>query len=138
MRWYLSKRHQDPAFELPSRRQPEIEPPQQGPEGILALQRSAGNQAVQKLMPHREGDPIPEDERRNLEAGFGRDLSNVRIHRDQEAATEEGATAFTTCRRCCQRERSARHAAAARAGSTAICFKVDADVLAHPRQFRHQ
>jgi len=65
---------------------------------MLALQRSAGNQAVQKLLPQREGDPIPDEERGKLEAAFGRDLSEIRIHRDQSAASCQSATAFTSGR----------------------------------------
>lgn len=96
MRWHVGKRPQEPVFEF--RTHPEPEPPQQKPEGILALQRSSGNQSVQKSIPQRVGDAIPEGERQQLEGAFGRDLSEVRIHRNQEAAAEQGATAFTSGR----------------------------------------
>lgn len=98
MRWHMGKRPPEPAFDPHTHRDSEPESPQQNPEGHLALQRSSGNQAVQKLMPQREGDPIPEAELQNLEAAFGRDLSAVRIHRDQEEAPDHGATAFTSGR----------------------------------------
>jgi outer membrane protein OmpA-like peptidoglycan-associated protein len=100
--WHASRRSQDWAHEPPSPQKPESEPlPPQKLDGILALQRSIGNQAVQKLLPHAEGEPLPAGERQDLEAAFGKDLSEVRVHRDQEAAdlaAAAGAKAFTTGR----------------------------------------
>ena len=68
---------------------------------MLALQRTVGNRAVQKLLPRTEGEPIPPGEREKLETALGADLSEARVHRDQEAgelADEVDATAFTAGR----------------------------------------
>ncbi len=101
MRWHASKRPQEPALEPASHRAEETEAAPQKADGILALQRSAGNQAVQKLLPQAQGESIPEEARARLEPAFGRDLSEVRIHRDPvsgELAQQAGAVAFTAGR----------------------------------------
>src|SRR5207244_2097840 len=70
-------------------------------EPLLAMQRSVGNQATQKLVPHDRGEPIPHAERDKLESGFGADLSDVRVHRNEQAADlalREGADALTVGR----------------------------------------
>jgi hypothetical protein len=67
---------------------------------LLELQRSAGNRAVQQLLP-QSGESIPQPQAQKLGAAFGKDLSQVRIHHDAEAAelaSEAGANAFTTGR----------------------------------------
>ena len=68
---------------------------------LLTIQQSFGNQATQKLVLHDRGEPIPQAERDKLESGFGADLSDVRVHRNQEAADlalQEGADALTVGR----------------------------------------
>ncbi len=68
---------------------------------ILALQRSVGNQTVQKMMSQSGNEPIAERQQKELEAAFGADLSEVRIHRDQDAAeltADAEAKALTTGR----------------------------------------
>lgn len=100
MNWWRSKRPQevpDPG----THGIPETESPAPKPNPILSMQRTAGNRAVQKLLPQSEGEPIAEGERRDLESSFGQDLGEVRIHRDSQAAelaAGAGANAFTTGR----------------------------------------
>jgi len=101
VRWHASKRPPEPAMEPASHRTEETGPAPKKADGILALQRSAGNQAVQKLLPQTPGEPIPEGDRARLESAFGRELNEVRIHRDQvsgELAQQAGADAFTAGR----------------------------------------
>ena len=53
------------------------------------------------MLEQTRGDAIPEGERKELEAGFGQDLSEVRVHRDEAAgglAAGAEASAFTTGR----------------------------------------
>ncbi len=67
---------------------------------VLALQRRAGNAAVVQLLADDEekspvydvvgrggGSPIPDVTRSRMEAGFGADFSQVRIHTDAAAAS---------------------------------------------------
>lgn len=98
--WRASKRPEDHALEPQAQQHPENKAaPKQDP--ILALQRAIGNRAVQKMLPRSEGEPIAEDQRVELENAFRQDLSEVRIHRDENAgqlAADAGANAFTTGR----------------------------------------
>src|SRR5215469_12717459 len=100
--WRASKRPQERAPEFAPHQKQEGEPvPPQKQDGILALQRSVGNRAVQKLLPQTEGEPIAEQPRQKLETAFGKDLSEVRLHRDPESAelaTQAGANALTAGR----------------------------------------
>jgi len=67
---------------------------------LLELQRSVGNRAVQQMVP-QSGESIPQPQAQKLGAAFGKDLSDVRVHHDAEAAelsSEVGANAFTTGR----------------------------------------
>jgi hypothetical protein len=90
--------------------------PSQDP--ISQLQRTIGNQAVQRLIAQREpdanaaaedlgariantngGQPLQADFQRSLESKLNTDLSNVRVHTDGRADTlarEVNATAFTS------------------------------------------
>jgi outer membrane protein OmpA-like peptidoglycan-associated protein len=100
--WRFGKRPEETIPDLkPYRREePESLSPRRE-DRILALQRSVGNQAVKKMVPQAEGEAIPEGDRQNLEASFGADLSEVRLHRDQQAAeltADAQANAFTTGR----------------------------------------
>ena len=102
MSWFrTNKRFPDSAVDIDPARKPESETaPAQEREPLLSLQRSAGNQAVQKMLQSR-GEPIPEAERKQLEGSFGQDLGDLRIHRDREAAelaAGADASAFTTGR----------------------------------------
>ena len=100
--WRAGKRPEETAPEPePQHRLEEQSGQPRKEDRILSLQRSVGNQAVQKLLPQSEGEPIADRERQELEAAFGRDLSEIRIHRDAEAvelAADAGANAFTTGR----------------------------------------
>lgn len=101
MRWHASKRPAEPAPEATPHRAEEIGPATQKAGGILALQRSIGNRAVQQVLPQTPGESIPEEDRARLELAFGRELSEARIHRDQdsgELAQQLGAVAFTAGR----------------------------------------
>jgi hypothetical protein len=73
-----------------------------GTSHVLALQRSAGNAAVAQLLREDEqeeeqssvhdvvgnggGQPLPDAARTKMEASFGQDFSQVRIHTDAGAA----------------------------------------------------
>ena len=103
MNWRRASKSPEEAVPEPElHHSPANEPvPPRKEDRLLALQRSVGNRAVQKLLPHAEGEPIPPEEREKLETAFGADLSEARVHRDQEAgelADEADATAFTAGR----------------------------------------
>jgi outer membrane protein OmpA-like peptidoglycan-associated protein len=102
LNWFRSsKRPQDHALDPEFAHQPDQVIPLQKEDPILSLQRSAGNQAVQKLLERARGQPIPEGDRTEMEAAFGQDLGDVRIHRDEAAgdlAAGLDASAFTTGR----------------------------------------
>ena len=53
-------------------------------DDILALQRSAGNQAAGRLLQH-SGQPLDERTRAFMESRFGADFSQVRVHTDSDA-----------------------------------------------------
>lgn len=99
MSWFRSsKRPEDRALDPDFGYKPERETVSPRKEDrVLSLQR---NQSVQKHV-HAEGSPIPEAERNQMEAAFGQDLSEVRVHRDEDAAdltAGASASAFTTGR----------------------------------------
>jgi len=65
---------------------------------ILALQRTAGNRAVNQLLQPGSGMPLSPDVRSFMEARFNYDFSQVRIHTDGRAAAFSralGAQAYT-------------------------------------------
>jgi hypothetical protein len=100
--WRANKRREEAAPEPELHRRPTNEPvPPRKEDPLLALQRSVGNRAVQKLLPHAEGEPIPTAEREKLETAFGADLSEVRVHRNGDAgelAGDADANALTAGR----------------------------------------
>ena len=103
MRWIRSsKRPDDRPLDLdPAHHADRETVPLPKEDRILSLQRTAGNQAVQKLLQHSGGESIPEGERKDMEAAFGTDLNEVRIHRGEDAAelaAGADASAFTTGR----------------------------------------
>jgi hypothetical protein len=61
------------------------------------LQSTIGNQAVQRLL-FGPGEPLSRDARAAMESRFGYDLSEVRIHPNDQSATDVGAKAFTNGR----------------------------------------
>ena len=73
---------------------------------LLALQRNAGNRAVNRLLdadsgkpPSDAGEPLDESTRVVMETRFGRDFGSVRIHASGEAARttrDFSAHAYTT------------------------------------------
>jgi Domain of unknown function (DUF4157) len=69
------------------------------PEAWLALQQAIGNNAVGGLVARRrEGQTLPPDTRHDMEAAFGRDFGQVRLHSGPEvdqAAEGLQAAAFT-------------------------------------------
>jgi outer membrane protein OmpA-like peptidoglycan-associated protein len=99
--WYAGKRPVDPVVEPAGHSNLENEPlPARKEDRLLALQGRTGAHTPQEKHPS-SGDPLEEHERTRLEAAFGEDLSEVRIHRDEaagELATEADASAFTTGR----------------------------------------
>ena len=100
MNWWRNRRPQE-AIEPAANHTAETETSAAKPDPILAMQRTVGNRAVQRLLPRSEGEPIAEGERGPLESAFGQDLGEVRIHRDDEAAdlaAAADANAFTVGR----------------------------------------
>jgi hypothetical protein len=70
-------------------------------DAIMALQRGAGNRAVGRLLGGGSGWPLDPAAREEMEARFGADFSDVRLHRDEtaaKAALAAGARAITTGR----------------------------------------
>ena len=70
---------------------------------VLGLQRAAGNEAVshwlvREPLPGGEGAPLPADARTDLEARFGYDLREVRVHVGSQTAAATGAKAVTSGR----------------------------------------
>ncbi|MBP2324825.1 hypothetical protein JOF56_005210 [Kibdelosporangium banguiense] len=72
------------------------------PEGIFALQRAIGNEAVAGMVQsvlNSSGRPLDEPVRQDMEARLGADFSDVRLHTGaaaQRSATEIGARAYTS------------------------------------------
>jgi hypothetical protein len=100
-RWRASKRPDDHALEPEARHDPQSKAASQKQNPVLTLHRAVGNQALQKMLPHSEGEPIADSERLTLETAFGQDLSQVRIHRDEDGAelnAHAGANALATGR----------------------------------------
>jgi len=72
-------------------------------QGLLDLQRSAGNAAVQRLITGpgifgKGGVPLAPDVRNRMESTLGGDLGRVRVHTDERSARSAdalGASAFT-------------------------------------------
>jgi Domain of unknown function (DUF4157) len=72
-----------------------------GPEGVLGLQRVAGNAGVTSLMEEERspvhdvissgGRPLEPDVRADMEGRLGHDFSDVRVHDDSAAATSAKA-----------------------------------------------
>jgi hypothetical protein len=70
-----------------------------GHDKIMGLQRDAGNQAVSKLLVGSSGRPLDPGTREEMEAKFGADFGDVRIHNDAaaaETALNVGARAITS------------------------------------------
>lgn len=69
---------------------------------LLALQRSAGNSAVNNMIPSLGGgSSLPKELRSEMEQRFGEDFSKVRVHTGKDAAAstrEMGARAYTVGR----------------------------------------
>src|SRR5580700_5259428 len=70
-------------------------------DSILALQRMAGNRAVTDLLKRSSGRPLDADTRVEMEAKFGEDFRDVRVHAGGAAAASASllnANAFTAGR----------------------------------------
>jgi outer membrane protein OmpA-like peptidoglycan-associated protein len=97
VRWWRSGRNRDdpgPEPEPARRTERDAASPQKH-DGVLSLQRTFGNQAVQRLVPQEIGEPIEETDRAALESSFGQDLGDVRVHRDDAAAAVAAAADAT-------------------------------------------
>ena len=100
--WRANKRPESPISDPGVRH--EVEPdslPPRKEDRILSLQRSVGNMAVRGSLRSDADERIPVADRIKFESAFGEDLSEVRIHHDQEAgqlSAEAGANAFTAGR----------------------------------------
>jgi Domain of unknown function (DUF4157) len=74
-----------------------------GSEGLLRLQRLAGNAALQRspvldVVGSGGGSPLDEDTRADMESRFGHDFSDVRVHtggKADESARSVNAQAYT-------------------------------------------
>src|SRR5205823_4297912 len=76
-----------------------------GPEALLRLQRTLGNRAVVQLLAGAAAAPavrappppaaLPRGVRARMEAAFGTDLADVRVHAESPRATHLGALACT-------------------------------------------
>lgn len=55
-------------------------------ESLLELQQSAGNRAVTELLRGSSGKPLDRSTRREMEAKFGADFGDVRVHTGEDAA----------------------------------------------------
>ena len=101
MNWWRGKRPEEFMPE-PARDTPDLDSPAPRKEDrILAMQRSLGNHAVQRLLPQSEGESLNDQERASLESSFGVDLSEVRLHKDGSAAAlaeDHQASALTAGR----------------------------------------
>jgi Domain of unknown function (DUF4157) len=77
-----------------------------GRDGLLHLQRMAGNAALQRspvldVVGSGGGSPLDEDTRADMEGRFGQDFSDVRVHTGggaDESARAVGAQAYTVGR----------------------------------------
>ena len=70
-------------------------------QAILALQATAGNRAVAGLLGRGHGKPLDPTTRVEMEAKFGEDFGDVRVHTDRAAASAAaalGANAWTSGR----------------------------------------
>src|ERR1700689_4714190 len=96
--WRAIKRPEDHVLLPDAHHNPESDAIVQKQDPLLANQRNLESRAVQKMLSRSQGEPLAESERSGLEAAFGQDLSEVRIHHDEEAgalAADAGASAFT-------------------------------------------
>jgi hypothetical protein len=67
-------------------------------DAVFALQRAAGNRAVTSLLGGGSGKPLDSATREEMEARFGRDFGDVRIHDNESASASAfaaGARAYT-------------------------------------------
>lgn len=75
-----------------------VSAPQRLADDVLALQRSAGNQAVSRLLGGAVGQPLSPSLRQEMESRFDHDFSGVRVHTDAAAtasARDLDANAYT-------------------------------------------
>ncbi len=97
-------------IEVSRRRDPDVRDPVPA-EGVLELQRTAGNQATVQFLEEAEGDspvldvvgkgggaPMDKALRSQMESSLGHDFGDVRVHTDHaasESAKAVGAHAYT-------------------------------------------
>ena len=104
--WFFRSKTAAPEAQTPESSAPEAVAPHSASARLLDLQQSVGNQAVQRLITesapeaeeavqshaaHTGGEPLPQDVRESMEARFGEDFIDVRVHADEEAATAASA-----------------------------------------------
>ena len=116
MPWFFRSKDRETDAELDASSPPEVAPNHTVEERLLNLQRSVGNQSLQRLVAESSseatgasplrltqsaGDSLPQGTREAMECRFGESFDDVRIHADEEAATSAvafGAHAYTTGR----------------------------------------
>lgn len=117
MRWWFSRsKVTEPEAEIDESSASKTDSSPPASAHLLDLQQTVGNQAVQRMIAdspageaglsvthtsHAGGEALPQDIRELMEARFGADFNEVRIHADEEAArstVEHDAQAYTTNR----------------------------------------
>lgn len=114
--WFFRSKAEEAEADVDTSPSPEATPSHTIEDRMLNLQRSAGNQSVQRMVakassegadksppePTRSGgEPLPQGTREFMESRFGESFDDVRIHADEEAAASAvtlGANAYTTGR----------------------------------------
>lgn len=96
MWWWLLRSRAEPRPADPEPAAIDSTPSAPAVARLLELQRTLGNQAVQRLVGDAEGGrPLDERVRAAMQARFGRDLGEVRVHPEAAAASALGVQAFT-------------------------------------------
>lgn len=100
--WFFRSKAAAPETKTAEPSSQEAVPPHSAAARLLDLQQSVGNQAVQRMITessleteetvqshtaHTGGEALPQDVRENMEARFGEDFRDVRVHADDAAAT---------------------------------------------------
>jgi Domain of unknown function (DUF4157) len=104
--WFFRSKASAPEAKTPEPSSQEAVRPHSAAVRILNLQQAVGNQAVQRMIAessqeaegaaqshpaHTGGELLPQDVRGSMEARFGEDFGDVRVHADDAAATAADA-----------------------------------------------
>jgi len=99
-RWFFQSKNSEPEEKTRGSSSEDVATPHTPASRLLNLQRSAGNQAAQRMIKEEgletasnsAGEPLDEATRSSMEPRFGVDLSKVRVHTDEKAS--ESAETF--------------------------------------------